>query len=368
MLSVFDRYLLRSLIVNYVIALSTMLSLYVVLDLFVNMDEFTEDSPPLTALIRNVVGYYLPNLLLYFSQLSSTITLFACMASLARMRRLNELTAVLSSGVSLYRIARPVVLFGVVTTGLLILDTEVLIPRVAHKLARDHEDAEGTGAYPILFLRDGDDALVSAAKFDPITHDLHGFLVLRRNAEGRVASMIEADRATWRPPSPMSPQGLWRLERGRRTSRVRTVGSGLGPRDQKRVTAISVYESELSPEAIEIRQSKDWIRFLSIAQLSELQSHLGGDVAKIVQTKHERRTQPIIGLIMLLLGLPFFLNRAPANILSDAGKCMAVCGLCYVATFVAQSLRPESSSALPAWAPIFVFGTIAIVLVDRIRT
>lgn len=368
MLSVFDRYLLRSLIVNYVIALATMLSLYVILDMFVNMDEFTENSPPFLDLIGNVVGYYLPNLLLYFSQLSSTITLFACMASLARMRRLNELTAVLSSGVSLYRIARPVMLFGVLTTGLLILDTEVLIPRVAHKLARDHEDAEGTGAYAILFLRDGDDSLVSAAKFDPTTHDMHGFLVLRRDAKGRVVSMIEADRATWQPPSPTSPQGLWRLERGRQTTRVRSTGTGLGPRDEKRVIHVSVYKSELSPQAIEIRQSKDWIRFLSINQLSELQSQLGGDVAKILQTKHERRTQPIISMIMLLLGLPFFLNRAPANILSDSGKCMAVCGMCYVATFVAQSLRPEIASALPAWAPIFIFGTIAIVLVDRIRT
>jgi hypothetical protein len=42
--------------------------------------------------------------------------------------------------------------------------------------------------------------------------------------------------------------------------------------------------------------------------------------------------------------------------------------LCYVATFVTQSIRPESASALPAWIPIFVFATIAMVLIDRIRT
>ena len=42
MLTVLDRYLLRSLLVNYLIGLGVMLSLYVVLDMFVNMDEFTE--------------------------------------------------------------------------------------------------------------------------------------------------------------------------------------------------------------------------------------------------------------------------------------------------------------------------------------
>ena len=38
----------------------------------------------------------------------------------------------------------------------MVLDTEVLIPAVAHKLARDHDDADGTRAYEVLFLRDRD--------------------------------------------------------------------------------------------------------------------------------------------------------------------------------------------------------------------
>ena len=47
---------------------------------------------------------------------------------------------------------------------------------------------------------------------------------------------------------------------------------------------------------------------------------------------------------------------------------MTVCGLCYVVTFVAQSIRPDTVSPLPSWIPIFVFGTLAIVLLDRVKT
>ena len=71
---------------------------------------------------------------------------------------------------------------------------------------------------------------------------------------------------------------------------------------------------------------------------------------------------------MLLLGLPFFLDRSPASILSDASKAMLVCGLCYVVTFCTQNLRPDSLSALPSWIPIFIFATVAVVLLDRLRT
>ena len=55
MLSVLDRYILRSLLINYLIAIGTMISLYVVLDLFVNMDEFTEQGYPLVTVVKNVM-------------------------------------------------------------------------------------------------------------------------------------------------------------------------------------------------------------------------------------------------------------------------------------------------------------------------
>lgn len=368
MLSVIDRYVIRSLLVNYLIALGAMLSLYVVLDMFVNMDEFTEQGYPLATVVGNIFSYYWPNLFLYFAQLSGGITLFACMATIARMRKLNEMTAVLASGVSLYRIARPVLVFGVVMTGFLVADTEWLIPMVAHKLARDHDDVDGKRAYAVLFLRDGDGSLLSAARFHPGRGDLQRLLVLTRDESGVVEQTLEADRATWEPPNDLRLRGRWRLERGRRTTRVPADAGGLGPRGNKVVSYPLYHDSELSPQAIQLRQSEGWIGFLSLRELDRLQRRAGPNLAAIVQTKHARWTTPIVSMVLILLGLPFFLRRSPGNVLSDTGKCMVLCGLCYMATFVAQSVRAESASALPAWLPILVFGTVAVVLMDRIRT
>jgi len=368
MISVIDRYILRSLLTNYLIAMGTMLSLYVALDLFVNMDEFTEKGYSLPIVLRNMADFYWPNLLLYFKELSSAITLFACVATLGRMRKLHELTAVLASGVSLYRIAAPVVGFGVATTAFLVLDTEVFIPPVAHRLARDHDDADGTRAYQVLFLRDRDNRLLSAARFSPSTQDLSRLLVITRDEHGDMTDMLEADRAQWQPPGATQPHGRWKLDRGRRTSRVRTAAAGLGPTERKTVEYPAYYESDLSPEAIQLRQSEGWMRFLSLSQLDELEAIAGPNRAAVIQSKHARHTAPLVSLVMLLLGIPFFLQRSPEQMISDAGKCMVVCGLCYVVTLVAQGIHPAGASALPAWIPIFVFGTLAVVLIDRIRT
>ncbi|MCO6438048.1 MAG: LptF/LptG family permease [Phycisphaerae bacterium] len=367
-MTILDRYILRSLLINYLIALGVMISLYVVLDLFVNMDEFTEQRRPIGVTMLNMASYYGPHVFVYFAQLSGVIALFACMATIARMRRQNELTAMLASGVSLYRVAAPILGFGLATTALLILDTEVLTPRVAHLLARDHDDVDGTRAYGVYFLPDRNGALVSAGRFYPRTQDLRQLLVLRRTPEGNIAQTIEADRATWEPPTPQRRVGRWVLERGIQRTRTEHAAAGLGPTGERFIEPVSYYESDLSPVEIELRQSEGWIRYLSLGQLKRLQESGLAERDLAVQTRHARVTAPIVGMVLLLLGLPFFLDRSPASVLTDTTKCLVVCGMCYASMFVAQSVRTAEASALPSWIPIFIFATLAMVLIDRVRT
>jgi lipopolysaccharide export system permease protein len=367
-MSVLDRYILRSLLVNYVIGLLVMISLYIVLDMFVNMDEFTEHGRSLLQVLGDIINYYAPNVFLYFDQLSSVIALFACMATIARMRGQNEMTALLSSGVSLYRVAVPVVCFGLATTGVAILNTEVFIPSVAHLLARNHDDLGGERAFAVLFLRDRNNALLSAAQYDPDAQVLEGLLVLTRDEAGNVVQALQADRATWEEPEVIRPVGRWKLQRSVQATRVQRDGETLAPTEETIKTHPRYYESDLSPRDIQLRQAESWVQHLSLAQLRELRKRQDTNVFAIIRTKHERMTKPIIGIVLLLLGLPFFLDRSPGSLLSDAAKCMVATGLCYVTAFLSQSITPGASSAWPFWIPIFVFGVVATVLIDRIRT
>jgi lipopolysaccharide export LptBFGC system permease protein LptF len=367
-MSTLDRYILRSLVVDYFIALAVMLSLYVLLDMFVNMDEFTEHGYPLWTVVRNIASYYAPQVLVYFAQLSGVITLFACMATIVRMRRQNELTAVLASGVSLHRIAAPVAGFALLTTILLFSDTEWAIPAVAHRLARDHDDVDGRRAYEVLFLKDRQGALISAGQFHPTTREVGDLLVMQRNSAGQLVQTLEADRAEWEAPPMSGEPGRWLLERGRQRTRVLSSQSSLGPQQQAVEDFPTVFATDLGPETIEMQQTEGWLRFLSLAQLRRLIKQEGIDHGEVLRAQHGRIAAPILGFVMVLLGLPFFLDRSPTTLLSDSGKCMVVCGLCYAAGFIGQGIRTDFNNALPYWIPIFVFATLAMVLIDRIRT
>ena len=270
-MSILDRYILKSMCVNYFIALGVMLSLYVLLDMFINLDEFTERDPTLPVLLGNLADYYGPNLTLYFAQLSGVIATFACLLTLARLRVQNELTAILASGVSLYRVAVPIVVFGVGTAGLLVLDTEVLVPALAPKLVRAHDEVGRAGQRQVLFMPDRDGALLSASRFTLDTEELHNLLVITRDDQGMATRILDASLATYEPPASPGAPGRWLLQRGRERAWTYADDAGLGPRSSFHERFPLEYVSDLSPRDIEIRQRKGWVRYLSLIQLRELQ-------------------------------------------------------------------------------------------------
>jgi len=367
-MSTLDRYILRALLFNYVIALLVMISLYILLDLFVNIDEFTESGDSFGTLVGNVGSFYAAHALLYFSQLSGVITLFACLVTLARLRRGNELTAMLASGVSLYRVAVPIVAFGLGTSVLWYLDVEVVIPRVAHRLARAHEDATGSRARGVWFVKDADQALLSALEFTPADSQMRHLLVLRRDEAGAATSVIEADRAWWEPIPGHPHGGVWQLERGVHRRRV-AEGSGLGPRVSMSPHPVASYETPLNPEGIEARQARQWLSYTPASRLTQLAQDDPDLLPRIRQIKHGRFAAPLVHLLMLLLGLPFFLGREPANVIADSARAVVVCGLCFLLAFVSENFVVSSTlSALPAWLPLIVFSPVAVVMFDRIRT
>ncbi|MBN1342080.1 MAG: LptF/LptG family permease [Phycisphaerae bacterium] len=364
MLNILDRYVIRSFVINYLISLTVLIGLYIIVDLFVNLDEFTERDLPPADVFVNICSYYGYNLFLYFSQLSGIITLVAASFTLARMQRSNELTAILASGTSLYRVAAPVVAMGLVLNTLWIADQEVFIPRFAHKLARPHDDVDGRETYGIWFLNDRNNALVSAVEFQPRAQKLKRVVIMNRDKDNMVTGIIMADAANWD-----ENRQLWSLDRGILLGAKDEQNESFGRDIELGKNLVDTYESELTPKELMLRQAAQWINFMSIRQLNALEEREVSRRWHIAQVKHSRFTNPFANMILLLIGIPFFLNREPRNVLISAALSLGVCSSAFVLNFVAQNLVSTSvNPALPAWIPLLLFGPVAVVLLDRVKT
>ena len=362
MLKTLDRYILRAFFTNYFIALAVMIGLYVILDLFVNLDEFTEVKSQTTfQTLEKIVDFYGYNLFLYFAQLAGVITLVAACFTLGRFHRTNELTAVLASGTSLYRVATPVLLGALAMNALWFADQEFIIPTFASKLARKHADVEGRHTYAVWFQPDRNNALVSASMFHPSVKEMRGVVIIKRDANARMNEIIRADRARWD-----EERRLWHLENGH-AMRLGTGGDELGHRP------ITEYDSDLTPKELALQQATQWTTFLSLPELNKMQRRFGGPGRnEFIRVKHTRLTTVMMNMILLCLGLPFFLNRERPSIIVAGGKCLFVCGSCYALTFFCHSSLDLTmfglSAALPAWLPVLLFAPIAVLTLDNVKT
>src|SRR5438552_172187 len=103
-----DRLLIRSFIKSYVICLVSLLTMYIVVDLFTNLDDFTDQHESLDAVLWHIRMYYGYKVTQIFDRLSEVITLLAAMFTVALIQRNNELLPLLSAGVPTRRIVFPV--------------------------------------------------------------------------------------------------------------------------------------------------------------------------------------------------------------------------------------------------------------------
>ncbi|WP_166830393.1 LptF/LptG family permease [Thalassoroseus pseudoceratinae] len=133
MLTTFDRYLIRSYCVAFLIVVVSMLGLFVVIDLTDNADEFARNfDGDLQPLVMSIAKYYSVQSLFFFDAAGSMLGLATLVILLIQLQRRGQIAPILAAGVPTFRLTRPLVLC-VTGVGLLVFaNREILIPKYAH--------------------------------------------------------------------------------------------------------------------------------------------------------------------------------------------------------------------------------------------
>lgn len=194
-MKILDRYIIRNFLTSALVWFVVFMSLRTLADLFVNMDEFAKQNKKFIELLGIISSYYSYQMLVYFTELGGVIITAAAAFSLATMNRTNELTAMLASGVSLYRVVVPIVLCSLVLSGLIVLDQELLIPQVADKLVRSRDDTMATNAFQVRLMPDSAGSIWFSNRYQPTENKMDAPLVLLRNRQLLVTGRLSGSQA-----------------------------------------------------------------------------------------------------------------------------------------------------------------------------
>ena len=377
-----DRHVIRLFVVNHLILTVVLLGLFFLVDLIVDLDEFLQAGNRLkdnfgggffgsvAATFATVVDYYAPLLLMIYVFFSGLIAVGAMGFTLNGLQRTRELTAMLAGGISLYRVALPIVAVGALLSVATLPLQEFVLPNFATKLTRSKSDLKDgvTKQDALLYIPDGAGRLWSAAGYDVASGELTDVRVLERDERGLQSRVVTADQAVWREPASdgvagADASGRWELIQG---FAVRPL-SGLGEAEP-----VDAIPSRLSPKVLLARRGALFPAVLSVRDLQRLRGNpavVPAQRAVLKRTLWGRFSLVALNVLLLLMTLPYFLRPLPAGGIRPALQAVAVALGAWGGGMLTLQASPAAlPPAVSAWLPVAVALPLAAWGLTRVRT
>jgi LPS export ABC transporter permease LptF/LPS export ABC transporter permease LptG len=347
---VLDYYLLRNFFFYFVLLLVGFILLFQIFTFFDLLDDIARHR----ASFVQVVDYfrYFSYYLLY--QLAPVACLVSVLITLGVLTKNNELVAFKAAGISLYRVALPLLLAGgAATVGLIAFDQGYL-PYANQRAEELHSIIKGLPPQTYFepqhrWIFGNDSKIYNYQLFDPDRILFGGLSVFELDPKSfSLRRRVYAERAYWEPR-----QQAWILESGW----IRDFqGGSISRYAEFRVMELPEIDEPPSYFTRETRQSSemDWFELRNyIAKLR----HSGFDVARFSVQLHKKLAFPLIAPIVIMLAIPFSIlvgSRGAVGGLS-LGVGLAVVYWATAALFEALGAVGQLPPILSAWSPDFIF-------------
>ncbi len=368
MFTLIDRQMFWSFVKSYLVVLTSLLTLYIIVDLFTNLDDFAGKNKPAKDVVIDIFTFYGYQLTQIFDRLCEAIALLASMFAIAMMQRSNEQVPMLAAGISTWRIVTPILAGAFLTLSLTVVNSEMIIPQIADKLMSTKEDPHAVKEVPVRGAYEPNGIHIEGEKADRLTRVVHNLRVTIPESVAGNLVHLTAKQALFHPDEKSERGGRWELMQ---TNPPEIDGWDrknpiLEPLDTGRFL-LHVREVDFSS----ITRNPNWFSFASTTRLyQEMQR---ADVARIPSLAvlfHVRLVRPVLGMVLVLLGVSVILRDQNRNVFISAGMCLILCGLFFGLVYGCKMMGESDlvSPALAAWLPVIVFGPFSLVLFDAVQT
>ncbi len=357
---ILERYVAGRFLKAFAGALAALVGLYVVVDGIERLDEFLEAG---LGMSLRVCAYQMP---LIVGQLVPIVTLVAAVFTVLSLQRRNELWAMVSAGVSVYRSLLPVMAAAVMLMVGLWANQEWLVPKVAPRLMHARKAVFGGEkfSYYDVLVPDRWGKLFWMRRYDFVEKVMYDVAVMDFYPSGEPRAYYRAERAESVDGEPRGwtlhdYTALFFLRGGERDT-----SKGVGGKEDGEMVLV---ETDLAPGAIGAKQLE--AGFMGISQAYRLVKERP-DLGGVKVALHAKVAFPISTVVLLLVGLPSALRWGGKSYLLGAGVGLMVAFL-FLSFYVASievGNRGELPAVIAAWFPISSFGAVGLYLFGSIRT
>ncbi|MBL8012886.1 MAG: LptF/LptG family permease [Candidatus Omnitrophica bacterium] len=361
---IIDRYITSSIATIFIAMILVFCFLYVLVDVFSQMEDFIEKQVALNTIIH----YYLSFLPIILTNTSPMAALIATLFTYSQLNGNNEIIALRASGMNFWKLTRPALCFALIVSAMMFLINERFVPKstivsqeirnTQIKASVEDKNKNAKASIKNLTFYGLKNRLYFIDDFNPNTYEITGVTIVGQDTNQNIKEKIVAFKGIW--------TGIaWKFFQVQITSydsmkpnvpgEIKTFPEKL--MDIKE-TPQDFLKQRTEVSAMNLRQLNNYIQRFSTSGASRAINNLEVDF-------HQKIAFPFGNLAIVLLGLPFALmtGRRKAVTFTSIGIAMTIGFLFYV--FNAVGLALGKGGAIPpilaAWmAPVIFFAAAGI--------
>ena len=355
-----DRYIGREFTKFFFLILSALMTVYI-LGLLIEVipDAFQHNIPGRT--VFQYVFFEQPQILFHMLPLSTLTATLVCFAILTKT---SELIAAKAGGVSMYRVAVPVVLIGIGVSVSCFAIQEYMLPYTNRRAAelRDEIKKRPVQTHNVLnrkWMMGENDVLYNYAYYDQNLRKFSGLNVYEFSTKPfSLVGRFFAQEAQWE-----SERGGWVLSKGWK----RDFDEG---REFEEFETQVVHDMEPPSYFVKEEKQSEQMTYLELTNYVEDLSQAGYDVTPLQVARHAKFSFPLAAMVTVLIGIPFSFTPGKKGALYGIGIAIAI-GLSYYVTTRIFAFMGETAMLPPliaAWSPNALFAVAALYGLFNVRT
>ncbi len=346
-----DRYILRQFVLTAFFSLIAFMVLFVVVDMMENLDDFLDKQAGLSIILTYYL-YFLPEIV---KLMIPVAMLLSALFTTGRLSTLNELGAMKSTGLSLYRLMGPLLIFALLVTGISIYFNGWIVPfankkkfeigRVYFQKNVEYIDKSN------IFIQDSPTRILSMGYFDDNRNTAQQVSIQDFDPVDftKLRARYDANEMVWNPG-----RRTWTLIAG---SHRRFLDSS---EILERFASREITTLNFTPDDVRKKQLKpDEMDYGDLKQFIEYQQRAGQDVARWLVDFYGKISFPFASVIVVLFGVPFSSVKRRGGLGVEFGIALAVCFIYMIFLKVSQAFgyNGDLSPLVTAWmANIIFFG------------
>lgn len=355
-----DRYMVAELSGPFTFGISAFMLIFVATNLLSLSRLITEEHAPLWAAIEYFL-WSLPQVVPYVLPMA---TLLGVLLAMQRLSGESEITAMKAGGVSLERVAVPLLVVGFVLSLVTFFIEQTIVPYANDRSTEimqvtiRHTPAFGTNLTVNAPLPGGGRQLTAATGYDASSRSLLNVTVIQYDPRGTPQTIIFGARAA------SQSNTSWTFDNAR-TYRFDPDGSIL--ESTQRTLTIDVGEGPTSL----LKRAKGTPQEMSRSEIAEVVR--GGQlnaqqIGQYIAEYQSQLARPFACLVFALIAVPFGIRRVRGGGTSVGfGLAVAIVFIYYVVMTISNSLGTLSTilAVMMAWFPNVLFFAIGLVLLRR---